>query len=502
MQSSSITLILVLCLMGGVIAYLADLLGRRLGKKRLTLGHMRPKHTAALLTTSAGVLIPLVTIGLMSLLFSDVREMLFRTEAIKEELRRVEGNMRVSEKQLQQRSTEIAELELQQRRLRNEGNRLKDTNAKTQKQLGTTKLELGGAQRQLASRTVELRIITAKTRSLNERVNTLLREVKQNTAQLKIVVADAKAAQGQAKTNRDLANQAADNLRVIQTRNIEIERENAVLEAESAELRKDLDEQRKAADTISAELKAQIDAATLRLASLTSAQEQLEANLAGLRALLVEQSGVARTQRLIYSFGEELARWIIDPNSSREEASLGLNSLLRTARVRAESRGAKASNDAPSAGLLSTETSPASFQTDTILRSTTSQSEPMVLQAVSIFNHFNGEPVFVEVRVAPNTVVYRAGQVIAEARIDGALDERRILEAIGAFIRDRVGPKALEDKMIPAFGSDAPLGEVDDQQIVSLMQIIRDYGRSVRVQAVAAGEIRRADRLRLEFRLR
>ena len=56
--------------------------------------------------------------------------------------------------------------------------------------------------------------------------------------------------------------------------------------------------------------------------------------------------------------------------------------------------------------------------------------------------------------------------------------------------------------MIPAFGSDAPLGEVDDEQIVSLMQLIRDYGRSVRVQAVAAGEIRRADRLRLEFRLR
>ncbi len=499
MQSSSITLILVLCLMGGVIAYLADLLGRRLGKKRLTLGHMRPKHTAALLTTSAGVLIPLVTIGLMSLLFSDVREMLFRTEAIKEELRRVEGNMRVSEKQLQQRSTEIAELELQQRRLQNEGNRLKDTNDKTQKQLGTTKRELGGAQRQLASRTVELRIITAKTRSLNERVNTLLREVKQNTAQLKVVKADAIAAQGQAKTNRDLANKAADELRDIQTRNIEIERKNVSLEAQTDELSKELEELRKTSDEVSAGFTAQVEAAKADLAKLKQDQEQL---VAGLQALLVEQSGVARTQRLIYSFGEELARWIIEPNSSREEASLGLSSLLRTARVRAESRGAKASRDAVSAGLLSTETSPATFQTDTILRSTTSQSEPMVLQAVSIFNHFNGEPVFVEVRVAPNTVVYRAGQVIAETRIDGALDERRILEAIGAFIRDRVGPKALEDKMIPAFGSDAPLGEVDDEQIVSLMQLIRDYGRSVRVQAVAAGEIRRADRLRLEFRLR
>ncbi len=502
MQSSSITLILVLCLMGGVIAYLADLLGRRLGKKRLTLGHMRPKHTAALLTTSAGVLIPLVTIGLMSLLFSDVREMLFRTEAIKEELRRVEGNMRVSEKQLQQRSTEIAELELQQRRLQNEGNRLKDTNAKTQKQLGTTKRELGGAQRQLASRTVELRIISAKTRSLNERVNALLREVKQNTEQLKVVVADAKAAQGQAKTNRELANKAAETLREIQTRNLEIERENTKLSAETNNLKKELEELRETSDKISANLSAQIAAAEVDLATLIATREQLQANVANLESLLIAREGLARTQRLIYSFGEELARWIIEPNSSREEASLGLSSLLRTARVRAEARGAKAYNDAPSAGLLSTETSPATFQTDTILRSTTSQSEPMVLQAVSIFNHFNGEPVFVEVRVAPNTVVYRAGQVIAETRIDGALDERRILEAIGAFIRDRVGPKALEDKMIPAFGSDAPLGEVDDQQIVSLMQIIRDYGRSVRVQAVAAGEIRRADRLRLEFRLR
>jgi len=49
-----ILLLLALC---GFIAYIGDLLGRRLGKKRLTIFGLRPKHTAILLTVVTGVLI-------------------------------------------------------------------------------------------------------------------------------------------------------------------------------------------------------------------------------------------------------------------------------------------------------------------------------------------------------------------------------------------------------------------------------------------------------------
>jgi uncharacterized protein (DUF3084 family) len=53
-------LLLTLC---GFIAYTGDLLGRRLGKKRLSVFGLRPKHTAILLTIVTGVLIAGVTFG-------------------------------------------------------------------------------------------------------------------------------------------------------------------------------------------------------------------------------------------------------------------------------------------------------------------------------------------------------------------------------------------------------------------------------------------------------
>jgi len=41
-----VTLILVLAVVGGVIAVIGDRLGTRIGKKKLTLFGLRPRHTA------------------------------------------------------------------------------------------------------------------------------------------------------------------------------------------------------------------------------------------------------------------------------------------------------------------------------------------------------------------------------------------------------------------------------------------------------------------------
>ena len=47
--------------MGGLIAYLGDWLGRKMGKKRLRIGGLRPRHTATFFTVLMGMLIPLAT---------------------------------------------------------------------------------------------------------------------------------------------------------------------------------------------------------------------------------------------------------------------------------------------------------------------------------------------------------------------------------------------------------------------------------------------------------
>ena len=51
-----ITLILVLAVVGGVIAFIGDRLGTRIGKRRLSIFGLRPRHTAVVVTVFTGVL--------------------------------------------------------------------------------------------------------------------------------------------------------------------------------------------------------------------------------------------------------------------------------------------------------------------------------------------------------------------------------------------------------------------------------------------------------------
>ncbi len=505
MQTSSVTLILVLCLMGGAIAFFADSLGRSLGKKRLTLGHMRPKHTAALITASAGALIPIATIALMSLLFSDVREMLFRTQAIKDELQRVEGRLRVSQKNLDRRAVEVDDLEKAQRTLVREGETLRKTNSETTIKLGSTRSLLSKAQSQLTSRTAQLASLSKRTQSLSGRIRNLMAEVTRNIAQLESLRKEATAAQNSAKTNQAQASYAANRLREIQQRNLAIEQENQALEKEGADLKAQIQTLQKVAADVDEQFRRDLAERNAELAKVMADLEGLQnekRNLEGILEGLIKQGvNVPRTQPMTIARGQELARWIIEANSSRAQAQLGLSSLMRTARIRAEARGAKPGAGQEAASLFNGDFTPEQ-QVNNILRDTSSQGEPMVIIASALYNHFGQEPIYYQVSIQPNTVVYQKGQVIAETRVDGSMDDKRVLDAIGRFIRDIVGPKALSDKMLPVVGADAPLGEVNDDQIISLMQQIRDFGRNVRVQAIAAGETRRADRLYLEFRLR
>src|SRR5688572_5642628 len=63
---------LVIAMCGG-IAYVGDLLGRRMGKKRLSLFGLRPRHTAVIFTVITGVLIASVMLVVLMLASAGVR---------------------------------------------------------------------------------------------------------------------------------------------------------------------------------------------------------------------------------------------------------------------------------------------------------------------------------------------------------------------------------------------------------------------------------------------
>ncbi|SMC38892.1 DUF3084 domain-containing protein [Sporomusa malonica] len=81
-----LALIAIIAVMGGAIAYIGDKLGTKVGKKKLSIFGLRPKHTSIIVTIVTGILISATTLGVMTAISWDVRTALFGMEELKAEL--------------------------------------------------------------------------------------------------------------------------------------------------------------------------------------------------------------------------------------------------------------------------------------------------------------------------------------------------------------------------------------------------------------------------------
>ncbi len=81
-----IRLIIVMAVVGGLIAYIADKMGSKIGKKRLSIFGLRPKYTSILLTVLSGIMISVLTIGVMAVASQSARTALFGMEQLQKEL--------------------------------------------------------------------------------------------------------------------------------------------------------------------------------------------------------------------------------------------------------------------------------------------------------------------------------------------------------------------------------------------------------------------------------
>ena len=77
-----IFLIVILIITGGIIAFIGDHLGSKVGKKKLTVFGLRPKYTSMLVTIITGFLITTLTLGVMTVSSDNVRTALFGMEKL------------------------------------------------------------------------------------------------------------------------------------------------------------------------------------------------------------------------------------------------------------------------------------------------------------------------------------------------------------------------------------------------------------------------------------
>lgn len=108
---TGITLILVLALMGGLIAYLGDKLGSKIGKKRLRLFGLRPHDTSVVMTIVSGILVAALTITVLTIASKEVRTALFGMKQMRAEIASLTATRDKANEELSAQSAKIEELD-------------------------------------------------------------------------------------------------------------------------------------------------------------------------------------------------------------------------------------------------------------------------------------------------------------------------------------------------------------------------------------------------------
>src|SRR5579883_2845076 len=164
---------LVLMFAGGVIAYLGDTWGYKLGKKRLTLFGLRPRVTANLLTVVFGVLIALLTFGVLISVNAGFRVALLRGASLLHNNHQLKRQNQALIAQNADRAAKNIALQQQADQYREQAAAEAETERKTGTKLNQTTKELTARQKQLQTVNKTLQVAQAQLASAQTQVAAL-----------------------------------------------------------------------------------------------------------------------------------------------------------------------------------------------------------------------------------------------------------------------------------------------------------------------------------------
>lgn len=142
--------------MCGFIAYWGDLLGRRLGKRRLSLFGLRPRHTAIVFTTITGMLIAIFTIAFMATISQRVRLLMFEGDKIISERKVIVQKYEAARRSADQANAEAQSATKQRDTLVGEVTRISRNLQQLRLKLANSEAALAATERRLASASAEI----------------------------------------------------------------------------------------------------------------------------------------------------------------------------------------------------------------------------------------------------------------------------------------------------------------------------------------------------------
>jgi uncharacterized protein (DUF3084 family) len=419
----------------GFIAYTGDLLGRRLGKRRLTVFGLRPRHTAILCTVITGMVIAGTTLGVLMGLSAGVRRAVLQGEALvrqNQEFRLQRDGLQRETVRLQQ---EIEPLQQANSRLAQSNRAMETANDDLRKSENALQCQNG----ELVSANNDARQTLVAVRAERE---TVRRRLVVMRGQLEHTVADL------TKSRRDLDATQKKNLRVL-----------AELAARTRVLRTNAD--------------------MLALADV-EVREGEELARTTVPAYSSREDALAQIQLLLTRV-RQTAR---DRGAKRKDTHL--EAYLRNSQL-AHMLG-------PSVDSVNVSERDA---VKLLVELVSDCRYDIVLRALAVQNTAETEPIPFDITPYWNMLAFRKGEEIASTTLDPSLTPGQILEQLLALLRTKVRTASIDRQVIP--GPRNELGEVRYDPLIEVAEKVKRLGVPAKVGVVAAREVRSADPLRIDF---
>jgi uncharacterized protein (DUF3084 family) len=525
-----IILVLGLMLATAVIAYWSDNLGKKLGKKRVSLWNLRPRTTATLLTIVSSWVIMLFTLAVLLAVFRPLRHALLRYDreraenrSLRQELTSLNGNVKKLETQRAQLQDQTKQIS---KNLKESGERLRLAQSGEK---AARRGETQARQQESRARRAESLARGAETRARQNESR-----ARQGEAQARQRVIDVRQRFVDTKEQLDVARQQFSSINsqwISARRNLNSARKQLHTIKSTLSRTREMLNQTRSDLTVSKnnlniaqnnvrETQKSVREQLKRIATFELTIAQQESRLSELQAQVVDAelqvavlneeldfAEVARTGRTTIPYNLTFASRTIDMRAAGSNATQPIQALMDEARQNARTNYGNLPLQLEPIAIRSGD-NPRLLTEDQVVTMLADYLQtfdvPVSVRVVSVRDHAVGEPIIKTQFVAvPVRTAMRTGDTLAQVTVDGRQSDAQIFGQLQKLI-DAGRQFAEREKGIePAFTRDSPnyYASGTNERIFEALRKVQTAKRLVTVRLVAAEDLSTVEALRVRFEI-
>jgi uncharacterized protein (DUF3084 family) len=173
---NAFVIIAAVVILSGLIAYIGDRIGMKMGKKRVSLFGLRPRYSSIIITIVTGILIAVLSVTILLAVYSELRQALFnindvltRLEYLNEELQNRDQELAAKDKELNKKDQELSSLQ-------------QEIETKEQ-QITEKEAEIAAREKEIAKRDQEIAAVEKELDELSQNRNELQNRVNELSSQ-------------------------------------------------------------------------------------------------------------------------------------------------------------------------------------------------------------------------------------------------------------------------------------------------------------------------------